>query len=90
MDAPTVSRKIQQLERDRLVTRHADPDDRRATRIGLTPAGRRTLERVLKARRDWFDRLIEDWDEADLATLASLLSRFSSAMERDVEESRVN
>ena len=76
VDAPTVTRKVQQLEREGLVSRHADPDDKRATRIQLTPAGRRTFERVLKARRAWLDRLFQDWDESDLADFARLLSRF--------------
>jgi DNA-binding MarR family transcriptional regulator len=84
IDAPSVTRKIQQLERDGLVARQPDPDDRRATLIRLTPSGRRTLERVLRARREWYDRLFDGWDQADLADLASLLGRFSRALERDL------
>ena len=49
VDAPTVTRKVQQLEQEGFVARHPDPDDRRATRIELSPAGRRTLQRVLDA-----------------------------------------
>jgi DNA-binding MarR family transcriptional regulator len=89
VDAPTVTRKIQQLERTELVSRHPDPDDRRATRIKLTRAGRRTLERVLKARRDWLDRLVADWDDDDLAALASLLTKFSVALAQDMDDARV-
>ncbi len=59
IDAPTVTRKVQQLERDGLVSRHPDPDDGRATRIQLTPAGRRTFERVLKARESLARRSAE-------------------------------
>jgi DNA-binding MarR family transcriptional regulator len=88
VDTPTVTRKIQQLEREQLVSRHADPDDRRATRIDLTPAGKRTLERVLKARREWFDRLVDGWDDDELTAFASLLGRFSSAMQHDIEDAR--
>jgi DNA-binding MarR family transcriptional regulator len=88
VDTPTVTRKIQQLEREQLVARHADPDDRRAFRITLTPLGRTTLESVLKARREWFDRLVDDWDVADLTTLASLLGRFSSALQQDDWDTR--
>jgi DNA-binding MarR family transcriptional regulator len=88
VDTPTVTRKIQQLEREELVSRHPDPDDRRATRIKLTRVGRKTLESVLKARREWFDRLVEDWDDADLAAFASLLGRFSGALHHDMEDAR--
>jgi DNA-binding MarR family transcriptional regulator len=88
VDPPTVTRKIQQLERDGLVARHADVEDHRATRIGLTPNGRRTLERVLKARRVWFDRLLEGWDDVDLAAFAAMLRRFAASLENDLEAAR--
>jgi len=90
VDAPTVTRKIQQLEREQLVSRRPDPDDGRASRIVLTRAGRRAIERVLDARRQWYERLVADWDEADRATFASLLDRFSAALERDLEDARVD
>ena len=90
IDAPTVTRKVQQLERDGLVGRHADPDDRRATSIQLTPAGRRTLERVLKARKAWLDRLLKDWNEVDLDDFARLLGRFSDALAHEMEDARGN
>jgi DNA-binding MarR family transcriptional regulator len=83
IDAPNVTRKIQQLEHDGLVLRHSDPDDRRATRIELSPAGRRTLRRVLDARRAWIGQLLQDWGEADLETFASLLGSFSTTLEGD-------
>ena len=88
VDAPTVTRKIQQLEREGLVVRHADPQDHRATRIALTDKGRRTLDRVLKARRAWFDRLLEGWEDADLAAFAEMLGRFATSLERDLEDAR--
>jgi DNA-binding MarR family transcriptional regulator len=88
VDTPTVTRKIQQLERDGLVVRHADPADGRASRIRLTPAGRRTLERVLKARRAWLDRMLEGWDDKDLTRFGSLLGRFAASLERDMGDAR--
>jgi DNA-binding MarR family transcriptional regulator len=88
VDPPTVTRKIQQLERDGLVARHAEVEDHRATRIALTPNGRRTLERVSKARRVWFDRLLEGWDDVDLAVFAAMLGRFATSLEKDLEGAR--
>lgn len=88
VDTPTVTRKVQQLERDGLVVRHADPADGRASRIRLTPAGRRTLERVLKARRAWLEGMLQGWDEQDLARFGSLLGRFSASLEHDMEDAR--
>jgi DNA-binding MarR family transcriptional regulator len=90
VDAPTVTRKIQQLEREEFVSRRPDPDDGRATRIMLTRAGRRAIEKVLEARREWYERLVAEWTDEDLTTFASLLGRFSSSLQRDLEEARID
>jgi len=88
VDTPTVTRKVQQLEQDGYVIRHPDPDDRRATRIALSPSGRRTLQRVLEARRAWISGLFEEWDKADLASFASALGRFSTILEGETADDR--
>ena len=88
VDTPTVTRKVQQLERDGLVVRQTDPDDRRASRIRLTPSGRRTIERVRRARRAWLEQLLQEWDDEDLSALADLLTRFAEDLERDLDDAR--
>jgi DNA-binding MarR family transcriptional regulator len=90
VDAPTVTRKIQQLERDGLVGRHADPDDRRATQIELTSAGKRTIERVNKARRAWLESLLSDWDTKDLDSFAELLGRFADGLSHEIGDGHGN
>jgi DNA-binding MarR family transcriptional regulator len=87
VDAPNVTRKVQQLEQEGYVVRHPDPDDRRATRIELSPTGRRTLQRVLDARRAWIASLFEGWERADLTAFASALGRFSTVLEGETAES---
>lgn len=84
VDAPTVSRKVQQLEKVGLVSRQADAGDRRATRIRLSATGRRTLSQMLKARRTWFDRLLEGWQEPELRAFADMLGRFAGSLEDDL------
>jgi DNA-binding MarR family transcriptional regulator len=86
VDAPTVTRKVQQLEREGLVVRHGDTEDRRVSRIRLTPLGWNTLDKVLKARHTWFARIFAGWDEAELTTFAAMLGRFASAVEHDLED----
>jgi DNA-binding MarR family transcriptional regulator len=88
VDTPTVTRKVQQLERDGMVVRQNDPADRRASRIRLTPAGRRTIERVRRARRAWLEQLLQDWDDGALSSLAALLSHFADDLERDLDDTR--
>jgi DNA-binding MarR family transcriptional regulator len=90
VDAPTVTRKIQQLEREGLVERHPDPADRRASRIQLTPSGKKMIERIEKARRSWLERLLQDWDPADLEVFGVLLGRFSESLAREMEDGRGN
>ena len=88
VDTPTVTRKVQQLERDGLVVRQTDPDDRRASRIRLTPAARRTIERVRRARRAWLEHLLQGWGDDELSVLADLLGRFADDLERDLDGAR--
>jgi DNA-binding MarR family transcriptional regulator len=88
VDPPTVTRKVQQLERLGFVTREADHEDRRATRIQLTADGRDTLERVLRAHRERLARLFEEWNESDLAAFAAMLERFAEAVRSEMEKTR--
>jgi DNA-binding MarR family transcriptional regulator len=88
VDTPTVTRKVQQLERDGMVVRQNDPADRRASRIRLTPGGRRTIERVRRARRAWLEQLLQDWDDEALSSLGVLLSHFADDLERDLDDTR--
>jgi DNA-binding MarR family transcriptional regulator len=84
VDAPAVTRKVQQLEREGLIARQSDPTDGRVTRIRLTPAGRRTLGRVMRARRAWLDGLLGDWGNEDLSSLARLFGRFAGELEGSI------
>lgn len=85
VDAPTVTRKVQQLERLGYVARTADPDDGRATRIQLTDTGREILERVLAAHRELLGGIFATWGEDDLQSFSALLKRFSTALQTTME-----
>lgn len=75
VEAPTVCRMIDRLERDGLVERRPDPGDRRATRVHLTGPGRALASRggvvVALLERDAFACL----DERERRELARLLGR---------------
>src|SRR3954467_7342956 len=49
VEAPHVTRPVQQRQKPGYVTRVPDPDDRRAQRIQLTEAGRRAIDRIREA-----------------------------------------
>jgi DNA-binding MarR family transcriptional regulator len=86
IDAPAVTRKVQQLERSGLVSRTADQLDARAARVQLTAAGRRTISKFMAARRIWLEGLIADWSPGDKAEFARLLDRFAGAIHAQLED----
>jgi DNA-binding MarR family transcriptional regulator len=90
VDTPTVTRKIQQLERLGLVARDADPDDRRAHQIRLTDDGRATLVLLNEAKRRWLATLLEGWSIEDRDAFALLLGAFADRIELDLDGARVD
>jgi DNA-binding MarR family transcriptional regulator len=81
VDAPAVTRKVQQLERQGLIVRSVDPGDGRAFRLQLTHEGRGTIERLLVARQRWLEERLEGWSRADRDEFARLLQQFASTLE---------
>lgn len=86
LDASTVSRHIQQLEKSELVERAADPLDGRAQIVDLTEVGRAVLETALDQRRAALVQHFADWDHADVLTLERLLNRFVEGIDTTVAE----
>jgi DNA-binding MarR family transcriptional regulator len=83
--APSVvSRAVVPLEQGGLVERRTDPDDARATRLGLTEAGRRRLAEAREDFADRFDPLLADWDRHDVAELTRLMGRLESTLSRQL------
>jgi len=86
IDAPAVTRKAQQLERSGLVSRARDAEDGRASRLQLTPQGRRTINRFLAARRAWLTRLLAHWPLTEQTELARLLRQFNADVDRHLRQ----
>lgn len=85
IDAPAVSRKVQQLEQGGLVHRISDPQDRRALRLRLTREGTTTIECLLAARRKWLEGLLTGWSTDEKAAFAQMLRRFACDMHAERE-----
>ena len=83
VDTPTVTRKVQQLERLGYVTRSPDSQDRRATRISLTAAGEETLDRILAAHRDRLGRVLARWNDDDVRAFATLLEKYAMSLQEE-------
>jgi DNA-binding MarR family transcriptional regulator len=80
VDLSNASRQLRALEDQGLVTRNADPDDRRVARVAITAAGRRVLERARAIALNDYAVALDDWSARDRAQLADLLDRFRAAL----------
>jgi len=72
ISVPSTSRLVRRVEARRLVTATRALDDRRATDVNLTPAGRTLVEAVVGRRRELIQRALDDGlahQSPDAATL---------------------
>jgi MarR family transcriptional regulator for hemolysin len=70
----TLTRLIDRLCEHGLIERRADPHDRRAKRLFLTPAARPLLDRLWTMGSDLLAEVLAGIDEAELATMVGHLS----------------
>ncbi len=75
-----ISRTLDRAEEAGLVARGQDPDDRRASRISLTPAGREVIEQFAPRIDGLIERVVfETLSDAEIDTLVDLLGRLEAA-----------
>lgn len=81
VEQPTMAQLLARMERDGLVSREPDPDDRRSSLISLTPQARERLpagrEILLQGNRE----MTAGFSEEEVETLISLLERVLSNVE---------
>lgn len=75
VEASHVTRQVQQLEKAGYVTRVPDPDDRRAQRIQITPAGQEAVDRIREMSARGMQMALSDWSPQELQQLAALFHR---------------
>ena len=64
-----------ELEKDGMVQRDAEPGDRRSVRVALTPKGRKVFERMASEHEGWVVELFGGVAEAERHQLYDLLGR---------------
>lgn len=74
---PHVTRHLHVLERRRLVHGLADPDDRRARLVELTPEGAELAGGYMTTVLGFFGEALSGWSEQDRQTFFGLLLRFT-------------
>ncbi len=75
----TAMRMADRLIASRLISREANPLNRRETLIGLTPAGRRVVDEVTGRRRDEIRAIISRMSPEHCQALIAALAAFNAA-----------
>jgi DNA-binding MarR family transcriptional regulator len=79
---PTITRLIASLERDGLVQRRVDGEDRRCLRVTLTASGRRELSSIRGKKAAFFEQRLETLDDDELEAVVRVIG----ILERWTEE----
>lgn len=83
IEQPTMAATLKRMERDGLVSRDADPADRRRQIIVLTPHARRLEPELVAAAREINATAVRGLDDAEAAQLLALIRRVIAALEAD-------
>lgn len=79
---PTATRVVARLEAAGLVTRTADPVDRRVANVAITPEGRAQLKRMRSRRTQYLAQRLGPLTPQERATLADAAAILERLLER--------
>jgi DNA-binding MarR family transcriptional regulator len=82
-EQPAVSRVIDQMERDGLVTRRPALDDSRAVQVWITKGGRELLDELMPHAERFVDRMVRTLSEKEISNMTSCLKRLFSDLQED-------
>jgi MarR family transcriptional regulator for hemolysin len=86
IEGPTLTHHLTALERDGLVTRTRDPENRRVQRVELTDAGDAAFGRMRRAATSFDARLRAGLDDGEIDLLRGLLDRLQANATGDETE----
>jgi DNA-binding MarR family transcriptional regulator len=82
LEPSTMTGLLDRMERDKLLTRQAHPEDRRAQRIYLTDSGRSVRKPTLAAVDRTLARVLQGVPAADLTRIKEMLRRILANTDR--------
>src|SRR4030088_1029666 len=82
----TLTRLLDGLADNGLIERRADPDDRRAKRLFLTPAARPLLERLTELGEDLMATALAGLEPAEIAALLGSLTAVKENLRKAVQK----
>ncbi len=85
IEAPSVTRKVQELESQGLVSRNTDPDDKRASLITITKAGRASVKKLQQARLEQLAIAMRKWPADERSEFARLFKKLADDLGDHVE-----
>ncbi|MGE6488246.1 MarR family winged helix-turn-helix transcriptional regulator [Paenisporosarcina sp. NPDC076898] len=79
----TTTDLVDRMEKNQLVMRVRDEQDRRVVRIHLLKEGERVIEEVIQKRQDYLQDILSDFDASEVQKLSSLLQKLHVEMKED-------
>lgn len=76
-----ITQRIDRLEKDGLVTRVRDDEDRRKVYVQLTPEGRKVIDEILAIHFDEQEDMLQGLTRSERSQLADLLGRLEISLE---------
>jgi MarR family transcriptional regulator, transcriptional regulator for hemolysin len=81
IEGPSLVRLLDALERQGLVERHAEPDDRRVKTLRMTPAGHATYQQLAMVYAEVSDRLLSEVSDAEIEVCLRVFGLIERALE---------
>ncbi|WP_179392702.1 MarR family winged helix-turn-helix transcriptional regulator [Sporosarcina sp. JAI121] len=79
----TTTDLVDRMEKNSLVKRVRNTQDRRVVRIHLLSEGERVIEEVIDKRRQYLNTVLADFDEQQVKEFSNLLSKLHQEMKKD-------
>ncbi|MBM7653069.1 MarR family winged helix-turn-helix transcriptional regulator [Neobacillus cucumis] len=76
----TTTDLVDRMEKNLLVERVKDPNDRRVVRIHLLEEGKRIIDEVIKKRQGYLDEILKNFSMDEILLLQSCLSQLHQEM----------
>lgn len=87
VEQPTMANTLNRMERDGLIARTPDPEDRRSALVGLTKVGRQRASEALASAQEVNQLALSGLKATERETFLDSLRKLIAALETDGEES---
>lgn len=79
----TTTDLVDRMEKNNLVKRVRDKQDRRVVRIHLLKEGERIIQEVIDKRRDYLNAMLSDFNQEEVEKFSYLLTKLHQEMKKD-------